>query len=122
MPRTGRPKKEIDQRQFENMCIIQCTEEEICMVLGVSDETLNKWCKKTYGMTFLEVFRQKRSGGKASLRRKQWNLADKNPSMAIWLGKVYLDQREQVSVGMQMHIEDDPITKALKESGVIGSE
>ena len=26
----GRPKKEIDQRQFENLCGLQCTQEEIC--------------------------------------------------------------------------------------------
>lgn len=122
MAKTGRPKKEIKQEEFEELCAIQCTRDEICAVLHISEETLNRWCRKTYGATFASVFEEKRKGGKASLRRKQWLLADNNASMAIFLGKNYLDQRDQVSVGMNMHVEDDPITKALKESGIIGSE
>lgn len=101
---------------------MQCTQIEICGFFDVSEDTLNTWCKTEYGKTFSEVFKQKREKGKISLRRKQWLLADKNSSMAIFLGKNYLDQRDQVVVGMNMQIEDDPITKALKESGIIGPE
>ena len=36
--------------------------------------------------------------GKISLRRKQWQLAEKSASMAIWLGKQYLNQRDNVDV------------------------
>ena len=36
--------------------------------------------------------------GKISLRRKQWQLAEKSASMAIWLGKQYLGQRDNVDV------------------------
>ena len=46
--RGGRPKKQINQSQFETMCSIQATEEEICLVLGVSDKTLNRWCKASH--------------------------------------------------------------------------
>ena len=95
MAKMGRPIKEINQKTFEGLCQIQCTEEEICAILDVSDETLNKWCKNTYGKTFLEVFREKRIGGKASLRRSQWKLAETNATLAIWLGKQYLGQRDE---------------------------
>lgn len=93
--KVGRPKKQIDQKQFESLCYIQCTEEEILAVLDVDDMTLNRWCNDTYGKKFSEVFREKKQGGKMSLRRTQWRLAEKNPTMAIFLGKNYLGQRDK---------------------------
>ena len=98
MARTGRPKKVIDKRMFESMCAYQCTLEEICAFMGVTDVTLNTWCKKEYGTTFSEVFKQKRELGKMSLRRKQWALADKSAPMAIFLGKQYLGQKDVIEV------------------------
>ena len=35
----ARPKKEIDQKQFENLCGLQCTLEEICGWFDVTDKT-----------------------------------------------------------------------------------
>ena len=95
MARTGRPKKIINREQFEKLCALQCTQEEICGVLGVNSDTLNKFCKKEYKATFSEVFKEKRQLGKMSLRRSQFKLAEKNATMAIWLGKQYLDQRDR---------------------------
>lgn len=94
MARVARPRKEIDQKQFENLCALQCTLEEICGWFGVTDKTLNGWCKRTYHASFSEVFKQKRAKGKISLRRSQWRLAEKSAAMAIWLGKQYLGQKE----------------------------
>lgn len=91
----ARPKKEINQKQFEQLCAIQCTEEEICAVLDVCTDTLEAWCKRTYKRRFSEVFREKRAGGKASLRRNQWRIAETNPTMAIFLGKNYLGQKDK---------------------------
>lgn len=91
----ARPKKKISQKQFESLCAIQCTKEEICGVLDVTEKTLNNWCKETYGESFSLVFKQKRALGKASLRRNQWKLAEKgNSTMQIWLGKQILNQSE----------------------------
>lgn len=90
----GRPRKNIDKNQFENLCGMQCTEEEICSWFDVTDKTLNSWCKRTYKMNFSEVFRQKRGKGKISLRRTQFRLAEKSAAMAIFLGKQYLGQRD----------------------------
>ena len=113
----GRPAAKIKQKEFEKLCEIQCTSEEICGVLGVTPKTLYKWCKEKYGESFSTVFRQKREGGKASLRRMQWNLAERNANMAIFLGKNMLGQRDQQSIGFSFDKkeEDDPITAALKE-------
>ena len=91
----ARPKKRISQKQFESLCAIQCTKEEICDVLDVTEKTLNNWCKETYGEGFSLVFSKKRALGKASLRRNQWKLAEKgNSTMQIWLGKQILKQSE----------------------------
>lgn len=84
----------IDQKQFENLCAIQCTREEILSIFGVSRDTLLRWCKDVYGTDFETIFKEKKQYGKASLRRRQWNLAEKNVSMAIFLGKNMLGQSD----------------------------
>lgn len=86
----------INQNTFESLCAIQCTKEEICSVLDVSEKTLNSWCNNTYGENFSLVFNKKKEYGKSSLRRTQWRLAEKNPTMALWLGKQYLGQKDVV--------------------------
>ena len=52
----ARPKKVINQKQFESLCAIQCTKEEICNVLEVTEKTLNKWCNEIYDMDCHLVF------------------------------------------------------------------
>ena len=100
----GRPNKEIDQKTFEKLCGIQCTKEEICGFLDVTDKTLENWCKRTYSAGFSEVFRKKRGAGKISLRRAQFRLAEKNAAMAIWLGKQYLDQKDEQKVEQEVKL------------------
>lgn len=92
----ARPRKEIDREQFEKLCGLQCTKEEICGYFDVTDKTLESWCKRTYKAGFSEIFRQKRGKGKISLRRAQWRLATEmhNPTMLVWLGKQYLGQKD----------------------------
>ena len=92
----ARPRKEINQKQFENLCGLQCTKDEICAFFDVTDKTLESWCRRTYKASFSEVFSQKRGLGKISLRRSQWRLAEKSATMAIWLGKQYLDQKDRI--------------------------
>lgn len=109
----GRPKKEIDKKQFENLCALQCTQGEICGFFEVSDKTLSAWCKRTYKMSFSEVFEQKRGKGKISLRRSQFRLAEKNASMAIFLGKNYLGQTDEPSSLAEEKKEDDGFMDAM---------
>lgn len=104
MARTGRPKKEIDKKQFESLCALFCTEEDIADFFDCSIDTVNNWCKRTYKdengkeMTFSDVYKKKNSKGKVSLRRCQFKLAEKNASMAIWLGKQYLGQSDNIDI------------------------
>ena len=92
----GRPKKEIDREQFEKLCELQCTQEEICGWFDITDKTLTSWCKTTYGASFSEIYNKKREKGKISLRRAQFQLAQKNAAMAIFLGKNYLGQTDRI--------------------------
>lgn len=112
----ARPLKEIDKKQFENLCGLQCTKLEICAFFSVTDKTLESWCKRTYNMGFSEIFSIKRGLGKISLRRSQFRLAEKYPNMAIFLGKQYLDQSDiPATAEKSKQVEDDPITATLKE-------
>lgn len=92
----GRPKKEIDKIEFEKLCGLQCTKEEMCGWFEVTDKTLESWCKRTYKKGFSEIFSEKRGKGKISLRRTQFKLAEKSPAMAIFLGKNYLGQSDKI--------------------------
>lgn len=96
MKANGRPKKEINKKQFEALCYIQATQAEICQVLdGIDPKTLNRWCRETYGRGFSQIYEIKRAGGKMSLRRNQFELSKRSAAMAIWLGKQWLGQRDE---------------------------
>lgn len=94
----ARPRKEIDKGEFEKLCSLQCTKAEIAGFFNVSEDTIERWCKRTYKESFAVIFAQKRSNGKISLRRSQFRLAEKDSRMAIWLGKQYLEQCEPIEV------------------------
>lgn len=88
----GRPKKEIDYETVEKLANIQCTQEEIASFLGISTRTLQR------DEQFMELFNRGRENGKMSLRRIQWKHAEKSATMAIWLGKQYLGQKDNIEV------------------------
>lgn len=89
----GRPKKVIDYVLAEKLAYIQCTIDEIAVVLGISDVTLRK------DKRFLAIHRKGMEEGKSSLRRLQWKGAEAgNPTMLIWLGKQYLGQKDKSEV------------------------
>ena len=112
----ARPRKVIDQKQFENLCGLQCTLEEICGWFDVCSDTLESWCKRTYERNFSEVFAEKRGTGKISLRRMQWRLAEKNAAMAIFLGKQFLGQSDKVETKVNVSsIDDETVQRGLKE-------
>lgn len=90
----GRPLREFDQKTFEGLCSIWCTWAEMENILQCNRNTLDKWCQRTYGSSFEEVYNRFADTGKASLRRAQFQLSKKNSSMGIWLGKQKLGQRD----------------------------
>lgn len=84
-------KKEINPEQVQKLASIGCTNKEIADILGCSHDTLTR--------RFSEDLETGRSQGKASLRRKQYELAmSGNAAMLIWLGKQVLNQSEKQEI------------------------
>lgn len=96
----ARHKKFIDKRTFENLCAIQSTLNEICVVFDCDNKTLETWCKREYKKNFSEIFKEKRCKGFISLRRAQFQKAidEKNTTMQIFLGKNWLGQSDKVEL------------------------
>lgn len=72
---------------------IQATEKEVAAVMGVSTVTLTKFFKDNPEAR--EAYDDGKDHGKASLRRRQWAMSEKNVAMQIWLGKQWLGQKER---------------------------
>ena len=83
-PGGGRPHKEIDLEQLERLAMIQCTYEEIAACMKCDIDTIR--------INYSEIIEKGKREGKKSLRRLQFEHAKKNAPMAMFLGKVYLDQ------------------------------
>lgn len=111
---TGRPLIDIDWDQVESMCKIQCTQEEIAAIVGCCLDTLQDRCAKEMGVSFSEFFAQKKMGGKASLRRNQWKLAqDGNATMLVWLGKNMLNQTDKTETEISGGLTIDKIERTV---------
>ena len=97
----ARPRKNIERKDFESLLAIQCTLEEVTAFFdhkldGCSADTIERWCKRTYNESFADIAAKKRNLGKISLRRAQFELAKKNGAVAIFLGKNYLGQKDNI--------------------------
>lgn len=92
----GRPKIEINNEQFKKLCELHCTKEEIAGFFNCGESKIEEYCKEEYGDTFQATFKRLSVGGKMSLRRYQFELAKHNASMAIFLGKQMLGQRDDI--------------------------
>lgn len=111
----ARPRKEIDQTEFEKLCGLQCTLDEIAGWFKCSEDTIERWCKRTYKAGFAEVFSEKRGQGKIALRRIQFDLAKKDSRMAIFLGKNYLGQTDKKEIVAPNAGQLNSLIEGLKE-------
>ena len=109
----ARPRKEIDGEQFKKLCAIQCTLAEIAGWFDCSEDTIERWCKRTFGKGFADTFKTHSQSGKISLRRYQFKIAEKNAAMAIFLGKQYLGQKDEPDINLAS-VPDDGFTAAIK--------
>ena len=87
------PAKEINLDQVLYWTEMQATAEEIAGSFRVSVDTLDRRLREAFGMGFAEL--RKRCNGlhKLSLRRYQFQQSERNATMAIWLGKIWLGQQ-----------------------------
>ncbi len=112
-----RKRREIDLETVKKLASIQCTIREIAYFLNVPESTLKS--RKDVMMEYykgLEI-------GKISLRRRQFELANNNVAMSIWLGKQYLGQSEPtINLGLISqplpefeNMSDEELVKLIKE-------
>ena len=94
----GRPYLTINDRGkklIETLAGYMCTDEEIANALETTVDTLTNHRNKE---TFSECKLKGIGKGKVSLRRMQFRLAEKNATMAIFLGKNVLGQTDGLSL------------------------
>lgn len=111
-PKTGRPRKPFSRHEFEKLCRIQSTIEEIACWFDCDVDTVQKKVQAEYGAPFSVVFRRYRGHGKVSLRRRQFQKALEGDSrMLKYLGANWLGQRERVE-----YLSSEEAKLALAES------
>lgn len=115
----GRPEKDIDWLLFEDLCAIQCTQEEIAGLLRLHPDTLRARVKKQYEEDYTEIYKRYSANGKSSLRRNQFNLSKTNAAMAIWLGKQWLDQKENNPIQQIPEEYLKPYDAIMKQLGML---
>jgi len=94
-PRSGRKAVNIDLEQVEKLCGLQCTDEELASVLGVSLRTIDR---RKSQPPFAEAMARGKAKGRMSLRRNLWALASKgNPAANIFLAKNLLGYKDYVA-------------------------
>ena len=128
----GRPTKELDWKEFEQLCFLQCTVLEMLEWFHISEKTFYRRVKEHYGETFSSVFAKKRTGGKISLRRNLFKQSEKNPAVAIFLAKNWLamsDKLELTGEGggplkqesyVKATIDPGEVAKAIMEAERLG--
>lgn len=104
----ARPLKEIDESLVEKLASIHCTMEEIASVCDCSVDTLER--------RFAELIKKAKDKGKSSLRRHQWESAQKgNVTMLIWLGKQLLGQTDKTVIEDKNHIDPNDYKDVPRE-------
>lgn len=104
MAKTGRPKKNLEDMEFNgwdqlDALIVWASEEYCAEKLGISVDTLARKLKQK-GYSFAEYRRKRREPMLINLLKKQYETAMQgNVTMLIWLGKQYLGQAENSLMG-----------------------
>lgn len=109
--------KEINLDQVIYWIGLQATAEEIAGAFRVSTWTLNLRLKEEFGLNFTQLKNKLGDGanGKLALRRNQFKLSEHNASMAIWLGKQWLEQKD--TIHQETTIKSDNVHVYIPENG-----
>lgn len=109
--KVGRPRTELNLDNLEKLCRLNCTMPEIASYFDVPLRTLED--KYTNEPKVRKAIDKGRNQGKLSLRRKQIQILDEtnNATMAIWLGKQLLGQRDKHDI-----VTEDISTNKLSEA------
>lgn len=108
------PKIPIDMEQVRKLAAIDCTNAEIAAVLKISIGTLERRCR--------QAIAEGKEEGKASIRRKQFEIAQKgNVAMLIWLGKQRLGQTDKQDTQLQ-HSGEQVIRVIREQRSLLGND
>ena len=117
----GRPKKDINLYELEKLCTLNCTMPEIAAYFDVPLRTLED--RYTNDEQVRSTIQKGRELGKLSIRRKQIQIMEQqnNATMAIWLGKNLLGQRDNLDVVTEDK-NQTAFSEALDLLGTIASQ
>ena len=110
----GRKRTNINYSQLDKLLGLQCTLKECAFYFNCSEDTIERAVRRDKNTSFAEYRELKRQAGLISLRRSQFQLSEKNPSMAIWLGKQYLNQNDTPSTDEQTLAKLDELLDEIK--------
>jgi len=114
----GRPKANIDWNKVGKYLQAQCSVVGIAGIIGISPDTLYNRCKTDNKMEFSSFSEQKKSGGVELLRAKQFDMVmNGNVTMAIWLGKQYLGQRDKSEIDHTVNLPSLPTIQIRTKNG-----
>lgn len=106
----GRPRVEINKEQLKQLCKLNCTVEEIGAFFECNKKTIER--RMHDDPELRDIIEQGRDLGKLSIRREQFRIMEKgNATMAIWLGKQYLGQRDR----SEFEVNSESLEVALQD-------
>jgi hypothetical protein len=106
----------MNQKQFETMCTLQCPIEEICEYFTCTVDDLDLWCLASYGLNLTKMHLKGKSKGRIQIRSIQRNLARRNATLAVWLGRQYLGQTNIAELEKPIGLKNDGLWDAIAES------
>lgn len=110
------PPKPIDYDAVLHWMDLGATQEEIAGSFRISVSTLYRRLFEKYGMNFDELKEKVCGPAKIALRRNQFHLSKTNASMAIWLGKVWLGQKDEQLAPSAQAVQIFNLAKMLEEN------
>ena len=108
----GRPKIKMSLEEVENLSRLNCTMEELAAYFGVDVRTVQLRAQRE--PKFREAIERGQAKGRLSIRRQQIRLMEQgNATMAVWLGKQLLGQRDRLEAEVTMKDGDMTLEQLL---------
>lgn len=120
----GRPKKPIDEEQVRQLAAIDCSLEEMALILKCDEKTLRN--------RFSQVIKEGRASGTMSLKRQLFKkVQEGNTAVIIFLSKVklgyrevqYIDQKTEHSIqSAPQPVTKEKLIEAIKADPALNPE
>lgn len=95
--KTGRPEIDFDWLRLNKLCQYPLSQDDIAECMGMSKDTIARRILEMFDMSFAAYHNKKKARMRKTLMAWQFKAARTgNITMLIWLGKQYLEQKDQV--------------------------